>query len=77
MENSILKEVRMWWGLIGASATAQHMIDAIRATSGEVVAVVIMTCHWSFTQPRPEPVVDLRLSACVEQSPGARNPHRV
>lgn len=37
----------------------------------------LLTCHWSFIQPRPEPVADLRLSAWVEQSPGARNPHRV
>ena len=36
-----------------------------------------VTCHWSFIQPRPEPVADLRLSAWDEQSPGARNPHRV
>ena len=36
-----------------------------------------MTCHRTFTQPRPEPVADLRLSAWVEQSPGARNFHCV
>ena len=36
-----------------------------------------LTCHWSFTQPRPQPIADLCLSARVVQSPGARNPHRV
>ena len=40
-------------------------------------ASAIVTCHWSFIQPRPEPVADFRLSAWFEQSPGARNPHRV
>jgi hypothetical protein len=36
-----------------------------------------LTCHRSFTQPRPEPVGHLRLSVRVEQSPGARNFHRM
>ena len=38
---------------------------------------VSVTCHWSFIQRRPEPGGHLRLSARVEQSPGARNFHRV
>ncbi|GAB1381375.1 DUF3800 domain-containing protein [Pararhodobacter aggregans] len=37
---------------------------------------VNLTCHGSFIQLRPEPVADLRPSARVEQSSGARNPHR-
>ena len=32
-----------------------------------------LTCHGSFIQLRPKPIVDLRPSARVEQSPGARN----
>lgn len=40
-------------------------------------ASAIVTCHWSFIQPRPEPGGHLRLLARVEQSPGARNFHRV
>jgi transposase InsO family protein len=36
-----------------------------------------VTCHGSFIQPRPEPGCHLRLLAQVEQSPGARNVHRV
>ena len=48
----------------GAPATAVHVRD-------------IVTCHWSFIQPRPEPSGHLRLSARVEQSPGARNFHHV
>jgi hypothetical protein len=40
-ERSILGEDRMRWGLIGASTiAAQHMVGAIRATGGEIVAVV-------------------------------------
>lgn len=42
-----------------------------------VLGAVSVTCHWSFIQLRPEPGVHLRLSARVEQSPGARNFHRV
>lgn len=37
----------------------------------------LVTSPWSFIQPRPEPVADLRPSAWVERSSGARNPHRV
>ena len=48
---------------------------------GKVVAALnvegALTCHWSFIQPRPEPVGHLRLSARVEQSPGAQNFHCV
>lgn len=36
-----------------------------------------LTCHRSFIQPRPERGGHLRLLARVEQSPGARNFHRV
>ena len=50
--------------------TGAHPLDA-------AIQGLSLTCHWSFIQPRPEPVADLRLSAWDEQSPGARNPHRV
>lgn len=44
---------------------------------GRSTSYTLVTCHWSFIQPRPEPSGHLRLSARVEQSPGARNFHHV
>ena len=38
-------------------------------------AVLLLTCHGSFIQPRPEPGYCLRQLAQVEQSPDARSFH--
>ncbi|GGH48327.1 hypothetical protein GCM10011341_09970 [Frigidibacter albus] len=57
------------------NAEAKMVIGESR--EGYQEALFGVTCHWSFIQPRPEPVGHLRLSARVEQSPGARNFHCV
>ena len=59
----------------GANLAGLQAVNMILKFTGR--GRVIVTCHWSFIQPRPEPVADLRLSAWVEQSPGARNFHCV
>ena len=58
-----------------AQAPAAEATAVVPTTSAAAIAADAMTAEPS--EPRPEPVADLRPSARVEQSPGARNPHRV
>ena len=71
----------------GSRAPAAAIVDTVEMKlrqlafsaqqAGLPATVDVLTCHWSFIQPRPEPSGHLRLSARVEQSPGARNFHHV
>lgn len=77
-----LSSVRKWGGEVEDYLPVHNWFDVIRTIklflfSRSGFVVVVLTCHWSFIQLRPEPVADLRPLARVEQSPGTRNSHRV
>ena len=55
----------------------KQLKDLQEAYGEAMLELRALSRHGSFIQPRPEPIGHLRLSAPVEQSPGARNFHCV